>query len=244
MHISLSKYFIYIDIYKYIFIYLFEYICIYIYMYLWVYVSILKEINFMYFSGNNLRDALLDHLITLIHVMKRVIRKHQATLVALVCKFLDSHLQPCLDIIESMCIVLQVQDFNNVLRDVMPTLMQLIKEEPISETFFSSTSNFPQERSILIDQSLSGQSLGLGNNPPRLNDSGKIDKSKNASISGFTSSLNLRNTTTEKILATLPKTLKIFQLIVNVEHSLGEFRRLLLPVFVKVLVCLYSYFYI
>jgi hypothetical protein len=68
-----------------------------------------------------------------------------------------------------------------------------------------------------------------------LNDSGKIDKSKISGISGFTNSLNLRNSTTEKILATLPKTLKIFQLIVNVEHSLGEFRRLLLPVFVKVL---------
>jgi Domain of unknown function (DUF3385) len=75
--------------------------------------------------GNNLRDALLDHLITLIHVMGRVIRKHQLTLISLVCKFLDSHLQPCLDIIESMCIVLHVQDFNNVLRDVTPALLQV-----------------------------------------------------------------------------------------------------------------------
>ena len=75
--------------------------------------------------GNNLRDALLDHLITLIHVMGRVIRKYQPTLVALVCKFLDSHLQPCLDIIESMCTVLHVQDFNNVLRDVTPSLLQV-----------------------------------------------------------------------------------------------------------------------
>lgn len=75
--------------------------------------------------GNNLRDALLDHLITLIHVMGRIIRKYQPTLVALVCKFLDSHLQPCLDIIESMCIVLHVQDFNNVLRDVTPSLLQV-----------------------------------------------------------------------------------------------------------------------
>ena len=76
-------------------------------------------------QGNNLRDALLDHLITLIHVMGRLIRKHQLTLVTLVCKFLDSHLQPCLDIIESMCIVLHVQDFNNVLRDVIPALLQV-----------------------------------------------------------------------------------------------------------------------
>ena len=75
--------------------------------------------------GNNLRDALLDHLVTLIHVMGRVIRKYQPTLITLVCKFLDSHLQPCLDIIESMCIVLHVQDFNNVLRDVIPALLQV-----------------------------------------------------------------------------------------------------------------------
>ena len=75
--------------------------------------------------GNNLRDALLDHLITLIHVMGRVVRKHQPTLITLICRFLDSHLQPCLDIIESMCIVLHVQDFNNVLRDVIPALLQV-----------------------------------------------------------------------------------------------------------------------
>jgi FKBP12-rapamycin complex-associated protein len=38
-----------------------------------------------------------------------------------------------------------------------------------------------------------------------------------------------------KRLPELPKTCKIFQLIVNVERSLGEFRRLLIPAFVKVL---------
>lgn len=75
--------------------------------------------------GNNLRDALLDHLITLIHVMGRVIRKHQTLLISLVCRFLDSHLELCLDIIESMCIVLHVQDFNHVLRDVIPSLLQV-----------------------------------------------------------------------------------------------------------------------
>jgi hypothetical protein len=76
------------------------------------------------------------HICMYLYIHKYLyLRKHQNTLVALVCKFLDSHLQPCLDIIESMCIVLQVQDFNNVLRDVIPTLMQLIKEEPISGYF-------------------------------------------------------------------------------------------------------------
>ena len=38
-----------------------------------------------------------------------------------------------------------------------------------------------------------------------------------------------------KRLPELPKTCKIFQLVVNVERSLGEFRRLLIPAFVKVL---------
>lgn len=39
----------------------------------------------------------------------------------------------------------------------------------------------------------------------------------------------------EKTFSILPKTLKIFQLIINVEHSLGEFRKLLLPTFIAVL---------
>jgi hypothetical protein len=58
--------------------------------------------------------------------------------------------------------------------------------------------------------------------------SGKVEKK----IMGM---LNGTRGVSEKILATLPKTLKIFQMIINVEHSLGEFRKLLLPAFVKVL---------
>ena len=53
--------------------------------------------------GKNLIEKLLDHLMMLIHVMGKVVRKYLEThFVPLLCKFLDAHLQPCLDIIESL----------------------------------------------------------------------------------------------------------------------------------------------
>ena len=106
--------------------------------------------------------------------------------------------------------------------------MQVVKEEPVSENFFSATGSFPLERNMIIDQNLTSQSVGnLSQNGA--NNSGKGDKNK---ISGTISSFRAPS---EKVLSSLPKTLKIFQLIVNIEHSLGEFRRLVLPAFVKVL---------
>ena len=87
---------------------------------------------------------------------------------------------------------------------------------------------------ILENQNLQSQSVSLSNinmNTGNANNSGKGDKNKIMNINGAISSFR---SSSEKV-SSLPKTLKIFQLFINIEHSLGEFRRLLLPAFIKVL---------
>ena len=92
------------------------------------------------------------------------------------------------------------------------------------------------DRNMIIDnQNLQSQSVGLSNinmSQANANNSGKGDKNKIMNINGTISSFR---SSSEKVFSSLPKTLKMFQLFVNIEHSLGEFRRLLLPAFIKVL---------
>ena len=110
------------------------------------------------------------------------------------------------------------------------TLSQIIRDEPISESpYLSATTSLQAERTNNLSDTINGQSLGISSTQAGANNSGKGEKSK------IIGAINNFRGTTEKILATLPKTLKIFQMIINIGHSLGEFRRLLLSVFVKVL---------
>lgn len=88
---------------------------------------------------------------------------------------------------------------------------------------------------IIENQTLQSQSGGISNmnlTQVNANNSGKGDKSKIISINGSVGSFR---SSSEKVFSSLPKTLKIFQLIMNIDQSLGEFRRLLLPAFIKVL---------
>jgi hypothetical protein len=97
--------------------------------------------------------------------------------------------------------------------------------------YFNATTNLSLDRAAILAETLSGQSLGItGITQNGANNSGKGEKN-NKLIGALTSMRGAQ----ERALATLPKTIKIFQMIINIDHSLGEFRRLLLPTFVKVL---------
>lgn len=95
--------------------------------------------------GNALRDNLLDHIVTLIHGIGQQMRKRLNKLISLTCDFFDSHLQQCLDIIESLALVLQSHDFELVLRSVLPTMIKVLKEEPFN--------SYPNNQQIIEDRS-------------------------------------------------------------------------------------------
>lgn len=80
-------------------------------------------------SGNNIKDALLDHLITLIHILGKSMVRHSRILVRIIQEFLRSHLQLCLDIFESMGSIFPTSDFNVILKDVFPMLLAMMEEE-------------------------------------------------------------------------------------------------------------------
>lgn len=109
--------------------------------------------------------------------------------------------------------------------------VQVIKDEPISESpYFTASPSLSQDRSVTQTEALGLQNIAISvASQNGANNSGKGEKNKT------TGTVNSTRGPSEKALATLPKTVKIFQTIVNVEHSLGEFRKLFLPSFVKVL---------
>ncbi len=80
-------------------------------------------------SGNNIKDALLDHLITLIQLMGKNARKILSQIVKLIKDFFESHLQLCLDIFEALGIVLPQSDFCIVAQAVLPLLCKVITDE-------------------------------------------------------------------------------------------------------------------
>ena len=107
----------------------------------------------------------------------------------------------------------------------------MIKDEPISESpYFTASPSLSQDRSVTQTEALGLQNIAISvASQNGANSSGKGEKNKT------TGTVNSTRGPSEKALASLPKTVKIFQTIVNVEHSLGEFRKLFLPSFVKVL---------
>ena len=80
-------------------------------------------------AGHSLQGELISHLVSLVDIVSRNISKHVGSLVKLTCDFFPSHLQQCLDLVEALCHALPSQDFYNVLRDVLPSLLQIMREE-------------------------------------------------------------------------------------------------------------------
>jgi FKBP12-rapamycin complex-associated protein len=83
-------------------------------------------------SGNNIKDALLDHLITLIQLMGKNIKKMVPEIVKLIRDFFDSHLQLCLDIFEALGMVLSPADFSVIAQGILPLLYKAINDENLA----------------------------------------------------------------------------------------------------------------
>ena len=126
------------------------------------------------------QEILFDHLITIVHVVGHHINRTIDTLVKLVCDNLESHLTRCLGMIEALCYTLYPQDFNCVLRAVIPLMVQLSRSEILhdsgeflnrmndappappsnSSPGTTKTSSLPTTRKILMTISNLAPSLG------------------------------------------------------------------------------------
>ena len=142
----------------------------------------------------------------------------------------------------SLCsIVLRHQDFNHVLRRVTPSLSEIIHNEPhieyttnggssaretanLGNSGGGSGSNSPKADSTLGGGSNGQNTASTGSSirpGPHFQPIDRLDKNLDKSKGGGVASRETSERMTKR-LPELPKTCKIFQLIVNIEHSLGE----------------------
>jgi serine/threonine-protein kinase mTOR len=149
-------------------------------------------------TGGALQETILDHLITMVYVVGRDISRHLTTIVKLTSDCFNTHLALCLSMVEALCFILLPQDFNGVLREVLPCMVQVNRDELL------------QDRDELLTTRSESNSLDHSA-PPTLN--GLVGSKKGAS---------------------LPKSSKIFTTIANISPALGEYRRQLIPVILKV----------
>ena len=201
--------------------------------------------------GNNLRLALLDHLVTMIHIMGNLMSPHIPDIVRLIQAFFISHLPACMDLVESLALKLSFPDFNTVLREVLPTILQVLHEERFDpdsgldsqatlnsrginfstallggSTFFgsSSSSSLTLTRSQEEQQ---GISSGIASNPRGNRGGGGAlhnQGSNNLDSSGIS-----KNTI-------LPKTTVILQSCINLSDILGDHhKRTVVPSILRVL---------
>jgi serine/threonine-protein kinase mTOR len=145
-------------------------------------------------SGSSLQETLFDHLITMVYVVGREITGHLHSLVKLTTDFFNIHLSHCLSMVEALCFIVLPQDFNGVLREVLPCMVQVIRNELL------------QDRDELISSRAEVVAQGADH----------------ASL------------TPVKKSTSLPKSSKVFTAIANISSSLGEYRRQLVPVILKV----------
>jgi serine/threonine-protein kinase mTOR len=146
-------------------------------------------------TGGALQESILDHLITMVYVVGRDISRHLSTIVKLTSDCFNTHLGLCLSMVEALCFILFPQDFNGVLREVLPCMVQVNRDELL------------QDRDELINT----RNEPASSDQPPLNALGPSKKA-----------------------ASLPKSSKIFTTIANISPALGEYRRQLIPVILKV----------
>lgn len=177
------------------------------------------------------RDAMMDHIVTIIHTVGRGIRVRLNALIDLINDFAESNLTGCLDVIEALSAASSNQQFFVVLRGTLNVLLQLIKDEMglRSNSRAAAINSFGEDadavpnpvntraasRANSLTNSVHGQ--GQGGKP------GQADRGRTGSTSSGSASGNF--TKTSKILGTFN----------NLSELLGEYRRDLIAFFVKIL---------
>jgi FKBP12-rapamycin complex-associated protein len=149
--------------------------------------------------GSTLQETLIDHLVTLVYVVGRDISKHVDTICILISESYHLHLKYCLDMIEALCFILLPQNFINILRIVLPPMLEVMKNELLSDD------------ELLLVTRIDNNVATTTNNNTRTGQS------------------------IPKRLTPLPNTSKILTTISNISPNLGEYRRQLIPVILKVM---------
>jgi FKBP12-rapamycin complex-associated protein len=80
-------------------------------------------------TGNNVKEALLDHLVTLIGVLGSRMKKNDQQIVQVVKDFFETHAGLCLDILEALAITYSSPEYSGILSVVVPFLLRVVDQE-------------------------------------------------------------------------------------------------------------------
>lgn len=183
-------------------------------------------------AGNNIKEALLDHIISLVQIMGKAMRRYISALLHILVQFFDTHLQLTLDVFEALSGSLPTPDFHLVLQGFLPCLYRAIEAEcGRDETLYS------EEGTPTGDDS---SSSSRDNN----NMSGFL-KQSTVSTSGAKLSTAMaappqsnKSILSPATVASAPlyaRTSKILQKLVNIGDVLSEYRKDIIPMIIKIL---------
>ena len=144
--------------------------------------------------GSTLQETLFDHMITMVYVVGREVTAHLTALIKLTTDYFHIHLAHSLAMVEALCCIALPQDFNGVIREVLPCMVQVIRNELL------------QDRDELV--------------------STRTDVVSHSNDFAVVTPLGKS--------ASLPKSSEVFTALANISSSLGEYRRQLVPVILKV----------
>lgn len=154
-------------------------------------------------SSNNTKEALLDHIISLIQIMGRYMKRFRSELLQTLNSFVNNHTNLCMDMFEALSVVFSTPDFQALIQGFIPTLQRIIRDECAVLGSEANTLDEGQESDTNITTFL-----------------------KSPSVSSVPSKSTVP-TSAGRILQYSPtaKISKIFQIIVSIGDSLGEYRK-------------------
>jgi len=176
--------------------------------------------------GHSFEETLLDSLITLVNIVGASVSPHIPAVVRLVTHFFDTHLELALEMLETLCLVLPPHEFNGIMQDLVPSILKTIREEPMHEVDGPhAMAVVPRASSWERDSAESRDArpgLGVGLGGTSSSGSAARDGSGSRKTGGG-------------VGMGLPRSIKIMRTIANMAGSLGEYRRQLVPLMLKLM---------
>ena len=90
-------------------------------------------------SVSNLQETLIEQLTTIVHAIGRYLVDHLKSILKVICDFFDPHLQVCLNLIESLCLVVHEYEVDIVLAESIPSMLRTIKVSRLIYTYYILT---------------------------------------------------------------------------------------------------------
>ena len=182
-----------------------------------------------------MKEYILEHIAILIKVIGNQMHYYTTSLITVIQEFYTSHLTQCIDLLEACYDTFTIPQYHIVLYNVLPILLKLVNDEISDER--------KKERG-------SDSNYNNNNSYNNINSSNSIDiydnNNNNTTTGNTTSSTTSRNTILKlgsgggnsggKYPLKLPRTLKLYQCLINIKAKLGDYRIIILDMVITTII--------